>query len=853
VPSEIEGALVIVGGGKDTLNVDDTGDAAGESGTLTAAALSGLGLGAGVTYSGVAGLNINLGSGGDTFNVQSTAAATVTTLDTGVGVDIVNVGSLAPAKGGVASGIQGALVIVGGGKDTLNVDDTGDTANVSGTLTSTALTGLGMGPRGIAYSGLAVLNVFLDNTGNTFTVTGVADATATTITGGSATNTAVLNFSGNFAGAALTLVKFAIATLNVGGDFSGSLADAGAITSVSIGGSLTSTGALTAGSIPTMTVGGDMAGLITVNGLLGTLAVTGGTPGEIVAGDIHLITVQAGSGNSLLQVVENGVEREILATPVSGGTMPDTVQFAFVYDSETSSTPQLAIRVADSPPVAPSFNLALVVVNNSTALFNLSLVDSSLNANTGISNISVQGSLLTKLTPPEWQFLSGLTAASRAGVVLPASNITGVEVSGTLPIGFIDVAGIEGLAFARLTTAKGTPVSVTSLLGSGGNIQVLWNLLGSKAAINSATDAFVIPFGLSTVRLYARDGIGTVLNEVMTLTDQLHDNSTVTAYVQLAPAAKSGVNPLAQSVALVGDGGSINSCLSIANLTSTGPLGNVTITASAGSTVNNAAGLGNVTAPGIFGSMDVTQAGIYGVIQTTSGDIGQTAGTGVTSIICNGAFTGEIISAGNLVSSVTIRGAFSGVIAAQGNIGTIKRDSSGSAVTTSSGALTQYGGIAINGNDSGQIIALGNIFGNVTVKATMTGRIAAQGQAVAGLDASRIGILSNVTIHSFAAGSAIVSGGVVGDATGKTTIKLGKAGGFVAAESAVNLKSTTIAAANLLENVSGANLSAINAIFTNGGAPLQFNSGGSLQGLILIENDLKNLQDSAGSLSGPVP
>jgi hypothetical protein len=642
------------------------------------------------------------------------------------------------------------------------------------------------------------------------------------------------------------LVNFATATLNVGGDFSGSLTDAGAITPVSIGGTLTSNGVLTAGSISTMTVGGNMAGLITVNGLLGTLAVTGGTLGKIVAGDIHLITVQAGSGNVLLNVVENGVEREILATPVSGATMPAAVQFAFVYDSETSATPEVAIRISDSSPVARSFNLALVVVN-STALFNLSLVDSNLNASTGISNISVQGSLLTRLTSPEWQFFPGLKAASRAGVVLPASSITGVEVSGTLPIGFIDVHGIEGLAFARLTTASGTPVSVTSPLAS----QVLWNLLGSRAAINSATDAFVIPFGLTAVRLFARDGIGAVLSQVMTFADQLHDNSTVTAYVQLAPSNQSGVNPLAQSITLAGDGGSINSVLSIANLTSTGPLGNVTITASAGKTVNNAAGLGNMTAPDIFGNIDVTQAGIYGVIQTTNGDIGQTTAKGVTSII-SGAFTGEIISAGNLVSSVTIHGAFSGVIAAQGDIGAIKRNSSGSALTTSSGALTRYGGVAINGRDSGQIIALGNILGNITVTATMTGRIAAQGQAVAGLDASRIGILGNVTIHSCAAGTAIISGGIVGDGAGKTSIKLGKAGGFVAAQGNVNMKSTTMGAGNMLENVTGANLSAIKAIFTNGGVPLQFNTGGNLQGLALIGNDLKNLENSAGSLSGPI-
>jgi hypothetical protein len=134
----------------------------------------------------------------------------------------------------------------------------------------------------------------------------------------------------------------------------------------------------------------------------------------------------------------------------------------------------------------------------------------------------------------------------------------------------------------------------------------------------------------------------------------------------------------------------------------------------------------------------------------------------------------------------------------------------------------------------------------------MTGRIAAQGQAVAGLDASRIGILGNVTIHSCAAGTAIISGGIVGDGAGKTSIKLGKAGGFVAAQGNVNMKSTTMGAGNMLENVTGANLSAIKAIFTNGGVPLQFNTGGNLQGLALIGNDLKNLENSAGSLSGPI-
>jgi hypothetical protein len=133
-------------------------------------------------------------------------------------------------------------------------------------------------------------------------------------------------------------------------------------------------------------------------------------------------------------------------------------------------------------------------VNSSTAQFNLSRVDSLSNGLTGISNITVQGSLLTQLTSPELQLFTNLNSASLAGVVLPSDSITGVEVSGNLPTGFIDVAGIEGLAFGTLTTANGTPISVSTVLGSATNIQVIWNFLGSNATLNLATDAFVDPF-----------------------------------------------------------------------------------------------------------------------------------------------------------------------------------------------------------------------------------------------------------------------------------------------------------------------------------------------------------------------
>ena len=660
VVNGIQGVLIVVGSGNDTMNVDDTGDTAGQTGILTATKLTGLGLGAaGITYSGLADLNINLGSGNDTFNVPNTNSTTVTTLNTGAGANIINIGSNAPATGGVVSSIQEALIVVGSGNDTMNVDNTGATVAQTGTLTATTLTGLGLGAAGITYSGLADLNLNLGSGNDTFTVTGAASSTATTINGESGTNNAILNFSGNFTGQSLNLINFATATLYVGGNFSGSLNDPGAITTATIVGSLTATGVLNAGSIGTMTIGGDLAGLLNVTGLLGTLTVAGGTPGEIIAGNIQVITVLAGYGNSVLNVIEGGIEREILATPVAGGTLPNTVHFAFVYDSQTAANPQAAIRITDTNPTPRSFNLALVVVNSSTATFNLSRVDSYLNGRTGVSNISVSGNVLTQLSAPELQLFTDLTSGSRAGVVLPADSITGVEVSDILPSGFIDVAGIEGLAFAVLTTASGATISVSNLLGSPGNIQVLWNLLGSSPTLNPAADAFVVPFNeTQSVRLFAHEDTNPDLGLVMTLTDEINDNLPVTACVQIVPTTNNSVNPLVQSVALAGNGGSINSTLSIANITSTGSLGDVTVGGSSGTTVNNAPGLGNLTAPSIFGSINVTNAGIYGVIQTTSGDLGQVILgsngqiTGVTSIFSNGAITGQIISRGNLVSSV---------------------------------------------------------------------------------------------------------------------------------------------------------------------------------------------------------
>jgi Ca2+-binding RTX toxin-like protein len=210
-------ALLMVNGnepasGSDVLNVDDTGDAGPNTGTLTATTITGLGMAGSITYGTIETLNIGLGAGSDTFTIESTHAGT-TRLDTnagddtvhvltsagettvnsgddqdtvnvqtigaativnaGSGDDTINVGSLAPATGGTLDGIAALLTVNGSdpdsGSDILNIDDTGDVDPNTGTLTANTITGLDMAGS-ITYGTIEALNIGLGSGSDTFTV-----------------------------------------------------------------------------------------------------------------------------------------------------------------------------------------------------------------------------------------------------------------------------------------------------------------------------------------------------------------------------------------------------------------------------------------------------------------------------------------------------------------------------------------------------------------------------------------------------------------------------------------------------------------------------------------------------------
>lgn len=206
VVDQVNSPLLINGSGNDTVNLDDSGSSTNKTGLLTATTIAGLGMGSSIpmggatpvviTYTGLAALNLVLGSGNDTFTIQSTIAG-VTTLSAGPGNDTVyimsiaglttvnggidndtfNVGTTAPAADSVLNQIAALLTINGDdGTDVINADDRGHSGASVGTLTATRLSGLDLAV-GIDYFAIETFNLDLGAGDDVFNVQGTSAVT----------------------------------------------------------------------------------------------------------------------------------------------------------------------------------------------------------------------------------------------------------------------------------------------------------------------------------------------------------------------------------------------------------------------------------------------------------------------------------------------------------------------------------------------------------------------------------------------------------------------------------------------------------------------------------------------------
>ena len=966
VVTGIQGPLTIAGNGNDTANIDDTASTSADTAFLTATNLSGLGMGpAGITYSGLANLNVLLGAGGNTFNVLSTAPLTSTFINTGAGSDIanvrttagpttintsagtntVNVGSVAPASGGVVDGIQGTLTILGSGSDTLSVDDTASAGPKTGTLTPTNLGGLAMGPGGVNYSGLASLNVRLGSGGNLFQVNDITPATHTSVDGGSsAADTVNATFANDFNGK-LDLTSFEHGSINVAGNFNGTLNDTqpGHLETVNIGGSITQPGNLLAGSIDALTIGRDLAGSVTVTGTLGsvtivsgsftptgsitagnlnsltlgpshlvvgqnlagTLSVTGslgsvrvagGTPGLIRAGHIGTVAAYGGFGPVVLDIVENGIERHVeMASPTAPYPMPNSsstasspyVNLQYFYESGTLANPQLTARITNNVSAAKDqYDLSLVTYNDA-AKFNLSRLDSA--GISGVRNVAIEGDLLTSVTPQAAAFFTLPTGAidlTPAGIRLPQDNVAGVGIRDFVPDGYIQARSIQAIAFGAHSEQEGDsegehdPVQLGAIeSGASPDAEDAERLLAPGTAIVQANDTFRVPFAdlpqyhVGMFIATDEDGwdfedsniafaVQSVLSPNATGTANIATPSNIargaaTALVTVTPAYDRWGRPedsVVQSIAIRGDGASIQTEQWIAGgITSTGPLGDLTLSSEQGIT--------NITAPSIFGSIS-TDGPITGAIQTTGLRTDPITGTvsnvpadlgGIyvdcshwfpvltaTTIQSEGGLPGRIISRGNLISAIRADGGISGTIASQGNLG---------AYAKIGGSIVRLGGISSNGPLTGDLVVLGNDIGDLTFHGGLkAGRVAIKGN-----------VLGNVLIDGgLDRSSAFVSGGQIGDPSAGTALMIdGSNKGIIAARANIRLigHGPTGAVFNNVGAISGnPNAAALDAIFTDHSAPLMLDlSSLDLGGLGLILQDLNALKVGAnGNLTGPV-
>jgi len=161
--------------GNDALTIDYSGDTAGLTGSLTRNTLTGLNMTGTLSYDTFETLTLNLGAGDDNFSIRSTHDG-ATNLFAGAGMNTVTIGSAATSLGGLLDNIAGLLTITGGtASDILILDDSADTTNNTGALTSTMLTGLGMTGQ-IVYADIDDLQLLLGAGDDTFTIESTHDA-----------------------------------------------------------------------------------------------------------------------------------------------------------------------------------------------------------------------------------------------------------------------------------------------------------------------------------------------------------------------------------------------------------------------------------------------------------------------------------------------------------------------------------------------------------------------------------------------------------------------------------------------------------------------------------------------------
>jgi hypothetical protein len=634
----------------------------------------------------------------------------------------------------------------------------------------------------------------------------------------------------------------------------------GALNNAAIG-TLTAQGTLLAASVSNLTIT-TAAGTVNVSNALTSLAIGTALPtATFKAGHFNLVT--AVHASPIVNLIEPTVTRTVAVTPHMGTAVPD---FGLYYDGSGTGDPRAVVEINAATPGSFDLGVTTSAATTNGQGFDLAGLYSAGNVATGIHNAVVGGDLLLGAVPAGAVTFFGLPAGTAGGVQLPQDNVA-VAVAGNAPAASIIAKAVPALAAGSFGAVSADAATNTDALVP----------LAAGTGLIQANDSYqVFASEANHVAQFLVTGPGSSFdNKKLVFADQVSDNRPVTATDFLVPA---GSSTAVNEVDFTGQGGSLTTSQPILAAIKGAPgasLGDLILGSPGGITAN-------ITADSIIGNIDATNGGISGVIQTTVGDLGRaltdpTTGkiTGVTFIHTGGGgltSTGKIISKANLVSQLNLKSGLDGVVAAGGDIGVIQLTNG--LAPQAPAALTRFGGIAVStGGLNGQVVALGNAFGDISVTGGLSGRIAVKGQEEFGLSAaqnfSRTGILGNVSIGGgISPTGAIVSAALLGD-DGTDNIKKDTLGtqltisgadkGILAAEEDINFGATgSLNTSGTFENVGtpgspqyagGVNKAAIDNIFTDGGVALTIPDG-----LSLILQDLLALTVGAnGNLTGTRP
>ena len=452
---------------------------------------------------------INGGTQSDTLYLQDVAAKSTVSIDLGGGPDVENVGSTQPVLGGNLATILGAIIVNGNGSDTLNIDDSGGTDGTTGTLTSGALSGLGLA-NPISYSSVTALTVAI-GADNPFKVLSTNATTATTVSV-VGTGTSTINV-GSPAMPKPGVLSNIQGSLKVVGDGATSLvandvADTSAQTATLTANRLTGLGMGPGGirfsALGSVTVDlGTGADSVNVQGVAaGTTASvdTGGGADTIVVSSTApatsgvLSTIQgglflAGHGNSTLNLGDGG------DTPNSAGTLTDSTLTGFgmgasgitfngisaLYVILGARGGSLTAAVSNALPATTTIQGTLGQPDTFTGTWGGNLTGSLALDNLASQAVTVAGNLVGSLAVNSGTGLGVLQTLNVGGSVLAGSTISAMQIN-TLQIGgdldaTLTLPGNTAipnppLALGTATIGGTIPVAVTLSAGSIGSLTI---------------------------------------------------------------------------------------------------------------------------------------------------------------------------------------------------------------------------------------------------------------------------------------------------------------------------------------------------------------------------------------------